>query len=124
MATGLLETAVAEAVDKAIRDAVRVHIEPAIARLAAASSELSPVAKPAAVRFVSMNELIERLGGVCRSTILRREFQGKLPPRVTFPDGRQGWRSDVIDTFFASGVPKGEAQTIANMQLASRLGRN
>lgn len=86
-----------------------------------------PVATPATEvapeteRIVGMRELCERLG-VNRTTVLRKERQGKVPRRRQFPDGQMGWLSTEIDAWL-KGSPRTELSPTERARLASRIHR-
>jgi len=107
-------------VDAAVKEAVAAHLAPAMAELRrqAADAADSPGDR-GPERIVTIPELCRRLD-VNRTTILRRERAGKLPRRVTFPDGRLGWSSIEIDKWFAKAaeLPRDE---MADAERAARL---
>jgi predicted DNA-binding transcriptional regulator AlpA len=116
-ALGALEEAISEAVNTAVKAAIAEQIAPAIAELRQRpQAEHLP---PEVDRFVSMSEMCQRLG-IHRGTVLRRERMGKLPRRQTYPDGRVGWSSLVVDSWFKRAVelPPNKAR---NADLAARI---
>lgn len=92
-------------INAAVAAAVAEHVAPLIAGLASRPAQPEPLmaVQMGGERFVSMVEMVQRLG-VNRSTLLRRERAGKLPKRKTFPDGRVGWTASQIDAWFKQAV--------------------
>ena len=60
---------------------------------------------PTGERFVSYNELMDRLT-VCRTTVWNMVQAGELPKPVSITRNRVGWPSSVINAWMASKTGK------------------
>lgn len=81
--------------------------------------DVQPAIEPPSDRFVTMTEACELLR-INRTTMLRRERQGKVPRRKEFPDGRTRWLKSQWDEWIAS-AKEHKPDPAKSAELAARL---
>ncbi len=111
-------SALDEAISAAVRNALEEHLPPILEQCFRAPSPTQPSGTE---HFVSMAKMCRMLG-LNRTTVLRRERQGKIPRRLAFPDGRSGWTRTQIDAWFATATPH-TPDAEAAARLVARLGQ-